>query len=81
MIDMTHCSHCHRAQPDEHVLWDRCVGCSLAVRQTVLQRAAHAARLAEDASPASEEIRAASERHHYRTMDPVPAPAPENRPC
>ena len=80
MIGMTHCPHCHRAQPDEHVLWDRCVGCSLAVRQTVLQRAAHAARLAEDASPAAEEIRAAGERHHYRTMDPAPAPAPEDRP-
>lgn len=78
---MTTCPHCHRDQPDEHVLEDRCVGCSLAVRQTVRWRAAYTARAGEDVSPAAEEIRAAADRHYYQSMDPAPAPAPEGRPC
>ena len=78
---MPTCTTCTREQPAEHVLEDRCVDCSLAVRQTVRWRAAYAARAGEDVSPAAEEIRAAGERHHYRTMDPAPAPAPENRQC
>ncbi len=73
---MTTCPSCHRSQPAAHVLEDRCVGCSLAVRQTVLQRMRAVA-----VSIAAEEIRAAAERPFYRSMDPVPAPAPENRPC
>lgn len=78
---MTTCPHCHRAQPDEHVMGDRCVGCSLAVRQTVLQRARAAAFLRAPASITADEIRAAAERPLYLAMDPAPAPAPENRPC
>ncbi len=78
---MTTCPNCHRAQPDAHVLEDRCVGCSLAIRQTVLQRMRAAEIARQVVSIAAEEIRAAGERHYYRTMDPVPAPAPENRPC
>lgn len=78
---MATCITCHRAQPDEHVLGDRCVGCSLAVRQTVLQRMRAAEIARQPVGIAAEEDRAAAERHYYRTMDPVPAPAPENRPC
>jgi len=78
---MATCITCHRAQPDDHVLEDRCVGCSLAVRQTVLQRRANARNIASPVGPAAEEIRAANERHFYRSMDPAPSAAPENRPC
>ena len=78
---MATCTTCHRAQPDEHVLEDRCVGCSLAVRQTLLQRRANALNIASPVGPAAEEIRAAAQRHFYLSMDPAPAPAPEGRPC
>lgn len=78
---MTICTNCGRAQPDEHVLEDRCVGCSLAVRQTLLQRRANAINISSPVGPAAEEIRAAVQRHLYRSMDPAPAPAPEGRPC
>ena len=78
---MATCTNCGRAQPAEHVLEDRCVGCSLAVRQTLLQRRANALNSASPAGPAAEEIRAAAQRHFYLSMDPAPAPAPEGRPC
>ncbi len=78
---MTTCTNCGRAQLDEHVLEDRCVGCSLAVRQTLLQRLANVINIASPVGPAAEEIRAAAQRHFYLSMDPAPAPAPEGRPC
>lgn len=78
---MTICTNCGRTQPNEHVLEDRCVGCSLAVRQALLQRRANAINIASPVGPAAEEIHAAAQRHFYLSMDPAPAPAPEGRPC
>lgn len=77
---MTTCTNCGRAQQDEHVLEDRCVGCSLAVRQTVLQRRTNAINIASPVGPAAEEIRAAAQRHLYRSMDSVPSVATEAYP-
>ena len=78
---MTTCTTCGRTQHDEHVSEDRCVGCSLAVRQRVVQRAQAAANARLPVGVAAEEAHYAAQRHLYRTMDPAPAPAPENRPC
>lgn len=47
----------------------------------LLQRRANAINIASPVGPAAEEIRAAAQRHLYRSMDPAPAPAPEGRPC